>query len=84
MLGNAYGFSSRGGVAMELSIESPEMAAAVLVGLGLATFSELGVNISPVQTHLVYTGQRFARGLNFRPEEKKAAISRCREILGLA
>lgn len=64
-------------------IKGKELAAAVLVGTGLATFAELGVEISPVQTHLVENGRRIALGLRFRPEEKAATIAHCRAILGI-
>jgi hypothetical protein len=67
---------------MQQTIVSKELAAVVLVNLGLATYQDLGVELSDTQAYLVSTGRSIALGLNFRPKEKEAVILKCRQLLG--
>lgn len=67
----------------EEAITTKEMAAVVLVNLGLETYASLGVWPTQNQAYILEQGKAIACGLNFRPQEKEAAIAKCRALLGI-
>lgn len=67
----------------EEAITTKEMAAVVLVSLGLATYASLSVWPRENQSYMLEKGKSIALGLNYKLQEKEAAIAKCKALLGL-
>jgi hypothetical protein len=59
-------------------------AAAILVGAGVSTYSDHGIDEGEIPRHLCQQAEALGRGLKYRPMEYTAKIKECKAILGVA